>query len=366
VLTKHKEVAVSPLEADRAPTGPREGQPPQEAQPEISEEARLRGYMQVRKREEKTNPMDCLELVEMGGSFQSRTTETISEGGGRAQESPDVQQGTHPRNNLSNSSPGGVNKVLNESLAGPRDETRTVAEGAFREELALPRHEGLPNQDAFAQYGRNVVRVKMEEQDPLRCTFRKKSEKSHIFQAAYVKDFLQRRTEEHIKQEPSEGSLQQWEVQWQEFLSTVDSPRSQWTVPHLPEKPSPWEDAKAFLASFEQVAEACRWPHEEWATRLLPALSGEAQEAFISLGARDRGDYGKVPLEEASVSVSEADRDSSENGQRQFCMETKRGDDANRSLLVIFVIHLQPYTESIQELVKTELAGSNGVMNCYY
>uniref|UniRef100_A0A670HP18 C2H2-type domain-containing protein n=1 Tax=Podarcis muralis TaxID=64176 RepID=A0A670HP18_PODMU len=40
--------------------------------------------------------------------------------------------------------------------------------------------------------------------------------------------------------------------------------------------PSPWEDAKAFLASFEQVASACRWPLDKWVTLLLPALSGEA------------------------------------------------------------------------------------------
>ncbi|XP_015263404.1 PREDICTED: zinc finger and SCAN domain-containing protein 31-like isoform X2 [Gekko japonicus] len=314
----------------------------------------------------------------------------------------------------------------------------------------------------------------MEEQDPLKCTFRKRSEKSHILQAAYVKDLLQRRTGEHIKQEPSEGSLQRWEVQWQEFLRTVDSPQSQWTVPHLPEKASPWEDAKGFLTSFEQVAEACRWPQEEWATRLLPALSGEAQQAFISLGARDREDYGKVkaailrrdaisrekirqhfrhfcyqesdgprgtyrrlqelccqwlraenhskeeiqellileqllsvlppeiqsrvresgpescsqavalaeelllrqreakrqeqqvPLEEASVSVSEAGQDPSENGQRQFCVEAEREDDVNRSLLGSCVKETpgqsfpQEGLESQEEALESSAGGPQG------
>ncbi|XP_060093872.1 zinc finger protein with KRAB and SCAN domains 8-like isoform X2 [Heteronotia binoei] len=150
------------------------------------------------------------------------------------------------------------------------------------------------------------------------------SEKSpHVFQAAYVKDFLQRRAGEHIKQEPVEGSLQQWEVQWQEFLRTVDSPQSQWTVPHLPEKTSPWEDAKGFLASFEQVAEACQWPKEEWVTQLLPALSGEAQQAFISLGARDRGDYGKVKaviLQEDAIS-----REKIRQHFRYFCYQESDG-----------------------------------------
>ncbi|XP_060093867.1 zinc finger and SCAN domain-containing protein 31-like [Heteronotia binoei] len=158
VLTKHKEVAMSPLEAELAPTRPRERQSPQEAQPELNEEVRLRGYMQVRKREEKTNPMDCLELVETGGGFQRRAVETISEGGGRSQESPHGQKRTPRRNRLGNSNPVEAKKVLSESLVRPRDDTCMVAEGAFREELVLPRHEELPNQDVFSQCGRNMVR----------------------------------------------------------------------------------------------------------------------------------------------------------------------------------------------------------------
>ncbi|XP_062978645.1 zinc finger protein 397-like isoform X1 [Elgaria multicarinata webbii] len=113
-----------------------------------------------------------------------------------------------------------------------------------------------------------------------------------FLQAGTVGEFLQMRPGEEVKQEPDEGSLQQWETQWQEFLKTVESPHSGWGSPRLPEEP--WEDAKAFLASFEQVAEACRWPKEEWVGRLLPALSGEAEQAFIGLEAKDREDYGSV------------------------------------------------------------------------
>ncbi|XP_015262250.1 PREDICTED: zinc finger protein 773-like [Gekko japonicus] len=80
-----------------------------------------------------------------------------------------------------------------------------------------------------------------------------------------------------------------WEAQCRDFLGGTDSPNVE-----LGKDPGPWEDAKAFLASFEQVAEACQWPRREWAARLLPALSGEAQKAFSSLEARDREDYGKV------------------------------------------------------------------------
>ncbi|XP_054831588.1 zinc finger protein 287-like isoform X2 [Eublepharis macularius] len=86
------------------------------------------------------------------------------------------------------------------------------------------------------------------------------------------------------------------EAQWQEFWGG----NMGWE-----KEPSPWEDAKAFLASFEQVAKACQWPREEWAARLLPALSGEAQRAFGRLEVTDREDYRKV---KAAILRDEANR----------------------------------------------------------
>ncbi|XP_053148925.1 zinc finger protein 436-like isoform X2 [Hemicordylus capensis] len=95
------------------------------------------------------------------------------------------------------------------------------------------------------------------------------------------------------KREPGKGVQQCWEAQWQEFLKTLQAPQLAWGNPQLSDT-TPWDDAKAFLASFEQVAKACQWPREEWVVRLLPALSGEAEEAFSLLGAREKEDYGKV------------------------------------------------------------------------
>uniref|UniRef100_A0A8D0B2J4 SCAN box domain-containing protein n=1 Tax=Salvator merianae TaxID=96440 RepID=A0A8D0B2J4_SALMN len=63
--------------------------------------------------------------------------------------------------------------------------------------------------------------------------------------------------------------------------------------PHFPEEPTDW-DMKGFLASFEEVASACRWPQEKWVTLLLPALRGDAKQAFHNLSSCDRRDYGKV------------------------------------------------------------------------
>ncbi|ETE58274.1 hypothetical protein L345_16006, partial [Ophiophagus hannah] len=79
-----------------------------------------------------------------------------------------------------------------------------------------------------------------------------------------------------------------WETQFQEFLKDTVFEKQ------LLDDLTPWEDPQAFLASFEKVAVACRWPRKEWVTRLLPALSEEAEKAFIALSAEDREDYWKV------------------------------------------------------------------------
>uniref|UniRef100_A0A6J0SBQ7 Uncharacterized protein n=1 Tax=Pogona vitticeps TaxID=103695 RepID=A0A6J0SBQ7_9SAUR len=92
---------------------------------------------------------------------------------------------------------------------------------------------------------------------------------------------------------PCEGLPHQWEDQWQEFLKTMQPVNAGETDLVMLEA-VPWDDTKAFLASFEQVANACRWPVGEWVARLLPALSGEMEEAFRSLDTQDKEDYGKV------------------------------------------------------------------------
>ncbi|XP_042306644.1 zinc finger and SCAN domain-containing protein 30-like [Sceloporus undulatus] len=100
-------------------------------------------------------------------------------------------------------------------------------------------------------------------------------------------------TSQEGKGEPGSGMQQHWENQWQEFLKTMQ-PIHTGEENVIMSEAVPWEDTKAFLASFEQVAKACRWPREEWVARLLPALSGEAEQAFQNLEASDREDYGKV------------------------------------------------------------------------
>ncbi|KAL8213323.1 UNVERIFIED_CONTAM: hypothetical protein K2H54_062351 [Gekko kuhli] len=119
-------------------------------------------------------------------------------------------------------------------------------------------------------------------------------------------------------------SLEQWEAQWKEFLRTMESHHSPWGILPLPGKLSPWEDARAFLAAFEQVAKACQWPQEEWVTQILPALSGEAEKSFKGLDVRE--DYGKEPLEEAG-------QDPSGSKQRHLLVGIKEEEDGEASLL---------------------------------
>ncbi|XP_048347292.1 zinc finger protein 135-like [Sphaerodactylus townsendi] len=144
-------------------------------------------------------------------------------------------------------------------------------------------------------------------------------------QAGSIGEILQMRMGFPMNQPSKEGSLslKQWDVRWQEFLRTVESSPSPWGIRHLSEKTSPWANAKAFLTSFEQVAEACQWPQEEWVTRLLPALSGETAQAFNRLDVQDRENYGKVKA--AILRGDSLSREKQRQQFRGFCYQEAEG-----------------------------------------
>ncbi|XP_034991885.1 zinc finger protein 883-like isoform X1 [Zootoca vivipara] len=110
-------------------------------------------------------------------------------------------------------------------------------------------------------------------------------------QAGAISEFLRWATPHHGRVERQEGMHPHGEAQWQEILKTVQSSHSGWATSQLPELP-PWDD----LSTFERVVDACQWPRGEGVAKLVPNLTGEAQQAFNSLETRERGDYGKVKV----------------------------------------------------------------------
>ncbi|XP_034267966.1 zinc finger protein with KRAB and SCAN domains 1-like isoform X2 [Pantherophis guttatus] len=119
----------------------------------------------------------------------------------------------------------------------------------------------------------------------------------------------------HQQEDQSMHNL--WETQFQEFLKDTVFEKQ------LLDDLTPWEDPRAFLASFEKVAVACRWPRKEWVTRLLPALSEEAEKAFIALSAEDREDYWKV--KSAILHREAAFREKQRQEFRRFCFQEAEG-----------------------------------------
>ncbi|XP_070792471.1 uncharacterized protein [Pituophis catenifer annectens] len=123
---------------------------------------------------------------------------------------------------------------------------------------------------------------------------------------------------QHCRWETCHGMQERWEAQLQQFLKSLQ-PILAGRGSSGTSDASPWEDTKEFLVSFEQVAKACRWPRDQWAAHLLPALSGEAEEAFRGLEARDQENYEKV---KAAILRGEALRTERQRQHfRQFCCQ---------------------------------------------
>ncbi|XP_048345345.1 zinc finger protein 24-like [Sphaerodactylus townsendi] len=79
--------------------------------------------------------------------------------------------------------------------------------------------------------------IKMEDESSTSSQLREKSRKApHVLQAGNIRGFLQKSPGEEMKQEQVEGQLQRWEVQWQEFLKTMEASPSNWKNPQLRDK----------------------------------------------------------------------------------------------------------------------------------
>ncbi|KAM6452511.1 zinc finger and SCAN domain-containing protein 16-like isoform 2-T6 [Liasis olivaceus] len=113
--------------------------------------------------------------------------------------------------------------------------------------------------------------------------------------SAASEDFT--RVASRVKQELAEEPAQSWECQWQRVLEVMPAPFTTpvWDSLQLPPL-TQGGSTEAYLATFERVADASQWPREEWVTRLVPVLSGQAQQAYFSLDPKDKADYGKVKV----------------------------------------------------------------------
>uniref|UniRef100_A0A8C6XMB8 SCAN box domain-containing protein n=1 Tax=Naja naja TaxID=35670 RepID=A0A8C6XMB8_NAJNA len=114
---------------------------------------------------------------------------------------------------------------------------------------------------------------------------------------------------------------------------------------------SPWEDPEAFLASFEQVAQACQWRRAEWVACLLPALSGEAKEAFQKLEMGERENYGKV---KAAILKGEATKMEAQRQRfRRFCcQEVEDPRRVQRQLQELCCQWLKPQRRSKEQILE--------------
>ncbi|XP_048372273.1 zinc finger and SCAN domain-containing protein 16-like isoform X2 [Sphaerodactylus townsendi] len=128
-----------------------------------------------------------------------------------------------------------------------------------------------------------------------------------------------------VKQELAEEQFPSWDCQLQRVLEVVQTPAiaPPWDNSQLPPLPQVG-NTEAYLTTFERVADASQWPREDWVTRLMPVLSGQAQQAYFSLDSKDKGDYGKVKvaiLRLDSYIATETQR----QGFRHFCYQDAEG-----------------------------------------
>ncbi|XP_054848829.1 zinc finger protein with KRAB and SCAN domains 1-like [Eublepharis macularius] len=140
--------------------------------------------------------------------------------------------------------------------------------------------------------------VKMEEQDPADSMPEEKLKSvrkpTFVIQAGTSEEFLRwvALPQSRNQHQETEG---RWEVQRPEMVvpqvTSASSPA--WGNLQVPQL-TVADDIEVYLSTFERVADVCQWPREQWVVRLVPALSGAAQEVYNSLNLRDREDYEKV------------------------------------------------------------------------
>ncbi|XP_054851405.1 zinc finger protein 24-like [Eublepharis macularius] len=170
------------------------------------------------------------------------------------------------------------------------------------------------------------IRVKLEAQAQGDNSMREDDGKvPSTIQSGATEEILRGAPVPRVKQELVEEPFPSWDCQWQRVLEVVQTPviAPVWDNFQLPPLTQAG-NTEAYLTSFERVADASQWPREEWVTRLMPVLSGQAQQAYFSLDSKDKGDYGKV-----KVAILRLDNymatETHRQGFRHFCYQDAEG-----------------------------------------
>ncbi|XP_061444599.1 uncharacterized protein LOC133366006 isoform X2 [Rhineura floridana] len=170
------------------------------------------------------------------------------------------------------------------------------------------------------------VQVKIEAQSQAESTAAERDGKfTCITLSGTAEELVRGVSAERVKQELAEEPLQSWDCQWQRVLEVVPTAVATPVQDNLQLPPlTQGGNTEAYLTTFERVADASQWPREEWVARLVPVLNGQAQQAYFSLDAKDKGDYGKVKvaiLRLDSYMATESHR----QGFRHFCYQDTEG-----------------------------------------
>ncbi|XP_020663050.3 zinc finger and SCAN domain-containing protein 20 [Pogona vitticeps] len=114
---------------------------------------------------------------------------------------------------------------------------------------------------------------------------------------------------------------------------------------------SPGTDAEIYLATFEQVASICGWPKSEWVMRLVPLLTGDAQQAYNSLEPIDAEDYAKV-----KTAILREDMVSTETWRQRFrqfgCHEASGPREACSLLWELGRCWLKPESHTKEQILE--------------
>lgn len=191
------------------------------------------------------------------------------------------------------------------------------------------------------------TRVKMEQLEsssPALSEAPKRPRKApHISQSGAIGECLSWAATKQAGTEPDDELSQCWEVQWQEFLKTVQAPYSGWSHPQLSGAP--------FLGPSEMPTGVYQGPASEVASGLLFGLRPGSPKTDLNSGPAQKADYGEVKgeiLDEQALG-SEAQR----QRFRWFCYQEAAGpQDVFLRLQELCLRWLRPEMRSKEQIVE--------------